>query len=442
MRQDAESIRLKIGDLGYAFARITPDLDKDPANSEVRIIYYIQPGNKVTINDVIISGNSKTLDRVIRRNILLAPGDEFNMTKITESKDAILRSGNFENVIIEEKRVDENRIDLLVKVKEAKTGEFSFGVGYGSFDGIMGNISIKDRNIFGTGLTAGIYLDKSQVSTSYRLNVYNPAVLDSRYSLSTDIYQSNYENFDYREKTRGFSVTGGRRFTQTLESVLGYTFQESNLSNFNNPFYTQYYLGQYTKSSLTPGLYFDNTDSYYFPKSGWKINGSLEFAGIGGDAKFLKYFGNLYYFKSLEEWIDIDLVFRARSRFGYIKENGYLPINERFYLGGINSLRGYQSNSITPRDRFGARVGGKQTSYSSIELSYGLFESVPMRISLFYDYGLLGNNKLTQIRRSSTGLALEWISPIGAITFIIPKALDKKPGDNTSSFEFTMGQRF
>ena len=442
MRKDVEALKYKIGDLGYAFTRVTPDLDKDQENGEVRVIYYIQPGSKVKVRDVLISGNSKTLDRVIRRNVLLAPGDQYEMSKIQRSKNAIMRTGGFDSVDIEEKRVDEENVDLLVNVKEGKTGEFTFGVGYGSYDGIMGSASIKDRNIFGTGLTAGLYFDKSEVSTSYRLNLYNPAVLDSNYSLSTDIYQTDYVDYDYREITQGFSLVGGRRITDTLEASLGYTYQKSKLSEFDNPYYQRYYMGEYIKSSVIPGLYFDNTDSYFFPKNGWKLSGSLEYAGIGGDADLCKYFGTLYYFKALVEWTDWDLVFRFRSKLGYIEDNGHVPINERFYLGGVNSLRGFQSNSVTPRDRYGVRIGGNQTLYGSVELSYGLFETVQMRVSAFYDYGMLGEDKITQIQRSSVGVALEWISPIGAITFIIPKALDAKRGDDTSSFEFTMGQRF
>ena len=129
----------------------------------------------------------------------------------------------------------------------------------------MGSASIKDRNIFGTGLTAGLYFDKSEVSTSYRLNLYNPAVLDSNYSLSTDIYQTDYVDYDYREITQGFSLVGGRRITDTLEASLGYTYQKSKLSEFDNPYYQRYYMGEYIKSSVIPGLYFDNTDSYFFP---------------------------------------------------------------------------------------------------------------------------------------------------------------------------------
>ena len=446
MRSDAESIRTKVGDLGYAFVRITPDLDKNPESGEVRIVYYVQPGEVVSIRDVIIAGNGKTLDRVIRRNVLLAPGEQYKMSKLQRSKNAIMRTGAFESVDVEEKRINEKEIDLIVTVKEAKTGEFAFGVGYGSYDGIMGNVSVKDRNIFGTGQTAGVYFDKSEVSTSYRLNLYNPAVLDSVYSLSTDIYQSDYTDYDYREVSTGFNIVGGRNFTDQFGVSLGYTFQNSQLKEFSNRYseliYSQYYTGKYTKSSIIPGFSFDNTDAYYFPRNGWKASGSLEYAGVGGDAEFLKGFASLYFFKSFEDWIDLDLIFRARAKVGYAQDNGYLPISEKFYLGGVSSLRGYESKSLTPRDKYGARIGGKHTAYGSAEFSYGLFETVQMRLGVFYDYGMIGESSFSEIKRSSAGAILEWISPIGAINFIIPRALDDKPGDNTSSFEFTMGSSF
>ncbi|WP_300796091.1 outer membrane protein assembly factor BamA [Helicobacter sp. UBA3407] len=447
MRKDTEAIRYKIGDLGYAFTRITPDLDKDKENSEVRIVYYVQPGKKVHINDVLISGNNRTLDRVIRRNVLLAPGDEYEMSKITLSKNAIMRTGGFESVEIEEERIDEERVNLLVNVKEGKTGEFTFGIGYGSYDGLMGSISVKDRNIFGTGLTAGVYLDKSEVSDSYRVNLYNPAVLDSDYSLATEVYRMEYDDYDYTEMMTGFNIVGGRRIWDQLDLTLGYTYQETKLSNFDNAYlrnlYTRYYGGdKYIKSSVIPGLSYDSTDAYFFPKSGIKATGSTEFAGIGGDAEFIKYYGTFNLYHSIEDWTDLDLIFRYRAKAGYAQDEGFLPINEKFYLGGVNSVRGFQNRSITPRDKDGLRIGGKQMFYNTAELSYGMFETVQMRFLIFYDYGMIGQKNINDIKRSSVGVGIEWISPIGAINFLFPHALDDKPGDDTSSFEFTMGQRF
>lgn len=446
MRNDIDSMRYKIGDLGYAFVRITPDLSKDTETGKVQLIYYVQPGKKVYINDVIISGNDKTLDRVVRRNVLLAPGEEYEMSKIQRSKNAMLRTGYFESVDIQEERIDEERVNLLVKVKEGKTGEFAFGLGYGSYDGIMGSASIKERNIFGTGLTTGISLDKSEVATSYRLNLYNPAIFDSEYSLATDIYQNNYESYDYTETSTGFSVVGGRNVLEDLDLTLGYAFQETKLSDFDNPalenFYHAYYYGTYTKSSLSPGFSYDSTDAYFFAKNGIRATANAEYAGLGGNAKFIKYQGSFNYYKSAEHWIDLDLIFRYRARAGFIQDKGYLPISEKFYLGGVNSVRGYESRSITPYDNNNLRIGGKQFFYNTVELSYNPFETLQMRFTAFYDYGTIGQNSINEIKRSSAGLGIEWVSPIGVINFIFPKALDKKQGDKTSSFEFTMGQRF
>ncbi len=447
MRKDTEAIRHKIGDLGYAFTRVTPDLDKNQESGEVRIVYYVQPGKKVRINDVLIAGNNRTLDRVIRRNVLLAPGDEYEMSKITLSKNAIMRTGGFDSVEIDEERIDEERVNLLVNVKEGKTGEFTFGIGYGSYDGLMGSVSVKDRNIFGTGLTAGIYLDKSEVSNSYRVNLYNPAVLDSDYSLAADIYQLEYDDYDYTETMTGFNIVGGRRIWNQLDLNLGYTYQETKLSNFDNSYlrdlYYRYYLGEkYVKSSIIPSLNYDSTDAYFFPKSGVKVTGSTEFAGIGGDAEFIKYYGSFNLYQSIEDWTDLDLIFRYRARAGYAQDEGYLPINEKFYLGGTTSVRGFQNRSITPRDKDGLRIGGKQMFYNTVELSYSMFETVQMRFLAFYDFGMIGQKNINDIKRSSVGVGIEWISPIGAINFLFPHALDDKPGDDTSSFEFTMGQRF
>lgn len=136
----------------------------------------------------------------------------------------------------------------------------------------MGSISVKDRNIFGTGLTAGVYLDKSEVSDSYRVNLYNPAVLDSDYSLATEVYRMEYDDYDYTETMTGFNIVGGRRIWDQLDLTLGYTYQETKLSNFDNAYlrnlYTRYYGGdKYIKSSVIPGLSYDSTDAYFSQKA-------------------------------------------------------------------------------------------------------------------------------------------------------------------------------
>lgn len=446
LRKDMESMKEIVGDLGYAFVRITPDLDKDEENAKVRIVYYVQPGKKVKINDVLISGNTRTLDRVVRREILLAPGEMYEATKVKNSKNALKRMGYFENVEIEERRVSEDSVDLLVNVKEGRTGEFMFGIGYGSYDGLLGSVSVKDKNVFGSGMTAGVYVDKSEKESAYRINLYNPRVLDSRYSLSTNVYKRDYESYDYTDRTTGFDVVGGRYLTDHLQATLGYTIAQTELVDFVNnleeKYKPYYHEGKYIKSSIIPGLSYDNTDDYYFPHNGIIASAYAEYAGVGGDEEFVKYFGKLAAYKSLEDSLDMDLILRYKARAGVIQENGYLPINEKFYLGGMSTIRGYKSSSVTPRDSNDVRIGGKYVFSNSAEVSYGLFETVQMRLTLFYDYGMIGQDGFNEIRRSSAGAAIEWVSPLGPINFVFPQALDDKPGDKTSSFEFTMGQRF
>ncbi|RAX58918.1 outer membrane protein assembly factor BamA [Helicobacter monodelphidis] len=446
VRKDIERMREIIGDLGYAFVRIDPQLDSDRENAKVHITYKITLNEKVKIHRVIVAGNTRTLDRVIRREVTLSPGDLYKLSKVKTSRNNLRQLGFFEKVEIEEKRVNENQVDLLVQVTETRTGEFMFGVGYGSYDGFLGNISVRERNLFGSGMNAGIYIDKSQKEGNYRANLYNPRVLDSLYSLSTDVYKRDYITYDYTERGAGFSLTGGRRFFDHFHATVGYNYTLTELTNFYGgleEIYRPYFYDRpYAKSSIVPGLSYDSTDDYYFPRNGLSISTFIEFAGVGGDEKFIKYFGRGAGYTNLDNFDGFDVIFRLKGRAGMIQEQGYLPINEKFYLGGVSSLRGYKSNSVTPFDANGVRIGGKYMAAGSAEMSFGLFETVQMRLTLFFDYGMIGQASFNEIQRYSTGAAIEWVSPLGPISFMFPYALNPQPGDKTSRFEFGMGTRF
>ncbi len=446
VRKDIEHIREIIGDLGYAFVRVDPQLDTNKERSEVFITYKISTGNKVYINDVLISGNTRTLDRVIRREITFSPGELYQASKLKVSRNSLTQLGFFDNIEIEEKRVGENSLDILVKVSETFTGELLFGLGYGAYDGLIGNLSAKERNAFGSGITFGVYADKSKKEGSYRLNIYNPRVLDSRYSLSSDIYKRDYITYDYTENSAGIALTAGRRFFDYVHATLGYAYIKTELTDFSGnlaELYQPYFLqGFYTKSSIIPGLNFDSTDDYYFPRSGISASSFIEFAGIGGDEDFIKYFGRFVWYNNLDDFDDVDIIFRIKGRAGFIDESGYLPINEKFYLGGSGALRGYRSNSVTPLGTNGVRIGGKYMALGSVETSFGLFEAVRMRFMVFFDYGIIGQNSFSEIQRSSVGAGIEWVSPLGPLSFVFPFALNLQPGDKRETFEFNMGTRF
>lgn len=448
VREDVEKLRQKIANLGYAFARVSPDLDKDSENAEVKVLYLIQVGQKVKINDVLISGNTRTADRIIRRELLLAPGDTYNFTELKESENTLRRLGYFGKVQINERRVSEDSMDLLVNVEETRTGELMFGLGYGSYDKLMINASIRERNLFGTGQSGQLYADWSYRRQLVNLTLSNPRVLDSKYSTSFSVFHSLYWNWDYREQTTGGTITAGKLLTHTLRASLGYTLSTTRVVDFYDTSLEQIYKTYLTidrplKSAISPSLYFDNTDDYYFPKNGAIISAYVEYAGLGGDEKYTKFYGKMALYYHLKSLMGIDLIARYKTQAGAMLNHGYVPITSKFYMGGISSVRGYQISSLTPRDPSGRiRVGGNYMMTHSAELSYGILEKAQMRLALFVDYGMIGVDSLSETTRASWGAAIEWISPMGPIVLVFPQPINPQPGDRTSRVEFTMGTRF
>ncbi len=441
MRKDMQKIRQKIADLGYAYVRIVPDFQKDEKHHTVVVKYLINPGEKVYIHDVIISGNQRTLDRVIRREIYLAPGDVYSYTDLVDSRNALKRTGFFSDVKIEERRISKNQMDLVVNVKEMPTGSIMLGGGYSSYEGFLINAAISDKNIFGSGINGNFSVDLSGKSLRFNLGLTNPHVFDSDYSLGVNLYSSNFEYYDYTEDRKGGSVTVGKKLTRYLSSSLTYAYENDKMTDVN---YDNYYFlpGRYVKSSLIPALYYDDTDDYYVPRHGVAASASVEFAGVGGDEKFIKTYLRAGYYYGLEDLIDYDLILRFKGRIGYVYDRGYLPVFEKFYLGGINSLRGYQSSSLSPKDSQGRLIGGKKMFSTSLEASIPLIKSSNMRLTFFLDYGGIGDSQFTDITRMATGAAIEWISPMGPLQLVFSRPLNDKPGDRTASFEFSVGTRF
>ncbi len=444
LRKDMQKLREKIANMGYAYVRVIPDFVKDEKNHTAVVKYKIIPGRKVHIRDVIISGNSRTLDRVIRREIFLAPGDTYNLTDLKDSKSALMRTGFFESVVIDERRVSEDLMDLVVNVKEAQTGNIMVGGGYGSYDGFIVNASINDRNIFGSGLSVGISFDFSRYRSYFNFNVTNPRIFDSDYSVGFNAYNSQYESYDYTENRKGGSINIGRQIARYWHAGISYQYFSTQLTGMDPdyPDYDLYYDKPFDTSAITPSLRFNNTDDYYLPRHGMIFGISAEYAGVGGDARFNKNYINFSIFHGLEDEINYDLILRYKARLGFIPWSEKLPVNEKFFMGGIRTVRGYQSGSISDKDANGYLLGGKYTFSNSIEASIPLVDAAKMRLAFFLDYGMIGENAFTDEKRAGTGVAIEWFSPMGPISLVFARPLMQKEGDQTSTFEFTMGTRF
>ncbi|OUR74749.1 outer membrane protein assembly factor BamA, partial [Arcobacter sp. 31_11_sub10_T18] len=215
LRKDVELIKTAVADLGYAFTEVKYDLKKDKKTSKVDVILNVIPGEKVYINDVIISGNGRTLDRVIRRNVYLAPGDLFNLTDFTDSKNKLQRSGFFDTVEISKKRITSTTMDLIVNVKETSTGNIILGGGYGSYDGFLITAGIKDQNVFGSGKAVGIKVDYSSHKQDIDLFLKEPSINDSKYNGSINIYSKTREieygspKYTFEKKSIGIALGAG-----------------------------------------------------------------------------------------------------------------------------------------------------------------------------------------------------------------------------------------
>ncbi len=443
VREDIKTIETQSADLGYAFVEVLPDLQKDRENMEVSIVFRVIPHEKVHIRNVIISGNSRTVDRVVRRELFVTEGNLYNRTDLIDSRNALRRTSYFENVEIKEEKISDTEMDLVVEVKEASTGSIGGGIGYSSSDGILLNASLSESNIFGTGVKSSVFIDKSDETLSGRISLIDPRLLDSLYSLGGSLYANDYDWDNYSERSYGFDLTLGRQFARYFNASLTYNLEQSDIYYLSPTLIrTGYELGKTYKSSITPAISFNNTDDYYLPRSGFIASTALEYAGVGGDQKFLNSSSKFNFYQGLEDYIGFDLIYRYKASFYKIWDNGYLPINQRIYLGGIRSLRGYDTRSVSPKNRFGDEVGGTVAFANSLELSFPLINRVKLRGSVFFDYGAIGRKNLDEIQRMSTGLGIEWITPIGPLQLIFAKPINDKPGDDTNVFEFSVGTRF
>ncbi|MGB7403831.1 MAG: outer membrane protein assembly factor BamA [Arcobacter sp.] len=456
LRKDVEFLKTKVSDLGYAFTQVKYDINKNEKNGTADVIFNIIPGKKVYINDVIISGNSRTLDRVIRRDVYLAPSDLFSLTDLTESKNKLKRTGFFDDVTIEQKRITDTTMDLVVNVKETPTGNITLGGGYGSYDGLLVSAGVNEKNVFGSGLALGVNVDFSEKNHNYKVSLSNPAIRDSKYNGSVEVHQSEDEidysgtddgDYELDKTSKGFSVSAGREVIRNLYAGVRYRFDMIEEKYSDNDKSDGIDLPDnvnqdYITSSITPYLNFDNTDDYLIPRSGIKAGTSFEYAGLGGDSEYMKSLTNFKYFHSLEDLTNQDWIFRYRANLNYLIDNGHLNRGDSLYMGGPKSLRGYESYAFGPDDNLINKTVYKQMFANSIELSFPLIPKSKMRWGVFYDYGMIGKDSFSEIKRSGAGALFEWISPFGPLQFIFSQALDDEAGDKTSSFEFALGSSF
>ena len=449
LRDDVTRLTDLYAEQGYAFAEINPKVSKSEAGKRVDITLNVSQGKMVYFNRVDIKGNTRTRDNVIRRDLKVQEGGRFDSKAIRTSTQKLNRLGFFEEVNITPKpTMQEDLMDVVVDVKEKSTGQFSVGAGYSSSENLLFMGEISENNLFGTGNRLSLKASTSSESTRYNMNFTNPRLWDSQVSGSIDVYDWEREYDDYTKDTTGSTLRLGHPLFEEWRIFYGYTIADTELSDISEN--ASQIIVRSKDINLTSAvdlsLVRDTRDKLFSPTSGSRNSITVEYAGgpLGGDAEYTKLEGSSsWYFPLI--W---STVFHARGSAGQAFENeeGKLPVYEHFYLGGMNSIRGFESASISPLDPVtGEKIGGDKMWFANIELIFPLIKDMGMDGMVFTDFGNVydvdedwdfGDYK------KSAGVGLLWASPLGPLRLAWGYNLDRQDGEDSSNWDFSMGGTF
>ena len=454
-----DAINQKLGDAGYAFAEINPVPEIDERKKAVKLTFFIDPGPRVYVRRINFIGNESTQDIVFRREMRQFEGAWYSLSDIERSRLRIQRLPYVESVTIDTQRVPgaDNLVDLGITVKERLAGNFAIGVGYAQTQGLLFNLSLTQDNFLGLGRRVALRFDNSDFNTVYSFAYTNPYyTLDGisrgfqvSYS-ETDAGEANISDFDATQFES--SITYGIPLTEfdTLRPTFGYERVSIGTNDRTPDEILDFLASNGRKFDILPissSLVHDTRDRTVFADRGNLQTLSLELAVPGGDLEYYKTeLASLFYVPITE-----GLTFSLSGEVAYGKSYGKtsdLPFFEKYFAGGFRTVRGYELNSLGPRDSFNQPFGGNFRVISQTELLFPvpfIENSNSIRLSTFFDAGNVFaevDNFETSELRTSAGVAVRWLTPIGALTFSLAKPLNAKRGDDQQSFQFNLGALF
>lgn len=474
--RDISKLQAKYGDEGYAYANVVPAPRVPPGSDTMDIIFKMSKGEKIFLGEINMKGNTKTRDKVIRRELRIFEGELYNETNKRKSIANVRRLGFFDNVDFQAKpnEDDPNVMDMDIKIEERSTGQLNLGAGYGGFTGFSIQGSVQQTNFMGKGINLGVNVNWSEERQQlFNINVTDPYFRDTDWSLGFDGYQSLQQFIDFQETKVGGGIRAGKRFSDYLTLSLRYKLEKVEIELDNDAFLDVYerdtnmdgnadrFLvdeAEGLSSSVTATMTYDKRNDRQFPTKGFFTRFSLEQAGIGGDLKYTKGLVDLRYYKPLFG----SLVWRNRLQYGFVGGVGGddPPFNELFRLGGPNTIRGYDFFSIAERvdsnDAFNASFpsddaeargtvpfGGKQQILYNLELQWALIKEAGINGVVFFDVGSATDKLLGQVE-SSYGFGVRWISPLGPLRFEwgFPINPDKAFGEKEWDFDFSIISSF
>ncbi|MBI3754760.1 MAG: outer membrane protein assembly factor BamA, partial [Deltaproteobacteria bacterium] len=448
LSQDISRLSDVYGDDGYANVNINPVTNIDEKEKRVDITFDIQKNELVYIEKINISGNVNTRDKVIRREVEVSEGMLFSATGLKKSRNNLNRLGYFEKVnIATDAGSSENRLVVNIDVKERPTGAISAGIGYSSVDQIIGTASISQGNFLGTGLKLELSGTVSAKSERYNLGFTEPWLFDKHISAGFDIFKVGRQYPDFTRDSYGFDVrTGFPVYERDVRGYLTYKLEEITVKDISSSAAKTIkdQAGKKVTSSIDAVLKRDTRDDAFYPTEGSVTSLSIEYAGgpLGGDNSFVKYIGEGIKYFSL--WWDTAL--SMRGVIGYVQgfDGNNIPIYERFYLGGINTIRGFKTRSVGPTDpATNEIIGGDKEVFANLEYLFPLVAEQRVKGLIFFDAGNAYDKEINLgDLRTSAGAGIRWFSPVGPLRLEWGYNLDKRAGEESSQWEFTIGTMF
>lgn len=452
---DISNIRTLYFDRGYIFANVDESTSLDPQSGEVEVKINIREGGLAYINRVNIQGNTRTRDIVIRRELRLNPGDRFDGAKLRRSRERLNDLGYFEDVSFDIEDTDVyDKKDLVVQVKEAKTGSFSFGGGFSTVDKIVGFIEVEQRNFdftnwptfTGGGQKLRLRAETGSTRNNVILSFTEPWIFDHPVSGGFDVFRTRRNKgrdvgYAYDEEKVGGDIIFSKQFSEYVSGGVSYKFEEVTIENLDADVSADLAAEAGTNSVSAVGFTStrDTTDSRFSPTKGWVLSGGVDLAGtaLGGDKDFYRLQAMSSYYVPLK----YRSVMEFRLKTGIVDAYGdssKVPIFERFFAGGARTIRGYDERKVGPLDSStGDPIGGESLLTGNVEYTIPLIDFV--KLAAFLDAGNvwadvedIGSGDF----KSGTGLGFRIKTPIGPINLDYGYPLNNEPGEDRRSGKF------
>jgi outer membrane protein insertion porin family len=445
-----EDMTIELSRQGYNFAQVRPRGDRNYDNHTIAVTYLVDEGPRVYIERINIYGNTKTRDYVIRREFDVAEGDPYNRVMIDRAERRLRNLDYFKSVnITTEPGSAPDRVIVNVNVEDQSTGEFSIGAGYAT-TGFIAELSMNERNFLGRGQQLSASIGYGQDQQSYSVSFTDPYFLGYHISAGFDLYQNDYSSWSQRpfdETVTGGGLRFGFPISDDLTLETNYKLIRDEVSNSTAPV-TSFPNGTTWTSSLGYAVKYSTIDNYNDPRSGVYAKWAQDFAGVGGDTKYIRSTIDARYYREL--YADADIVGLVKVSAGNITGLGQdVRALDDFFKGG-ETIRGFATYGIGPRDSANLAVGGKNFYAATAEVQFplpGLPPDFGLRGALFADAGSVFGTDVAgatdeNTLRSSVGGSILWASPIGLLRADFAQALTKAKTDDTEFFRFSAGKQF